>query len=797
MQHYLARLAAVYAREEIFEAVQFLFIHHSSDILPYRFAILEQIPETSNPDSFAYLLPGIGPDNLEVQWWKDHKDPSMEPDWEGKSALMELLDQIKETFLEGEGERDMAVGIDCSIIPAISGVSTVPEIEFPASTEFMSQWYVERAHEIERWSGNVEYALRFVQLAISKGVHGLEHLSQDLNMLSHVVYDCCPTSRANLDLDFASFETLSPKEVIATLLCETTSDRIANDVRHFVMPYLRVLQSRWLQNNREHENPMSVLCNYLLDLAQDRLGDCCVILEELKTSSDDQLVLKDEVLMRLVLSCTYGSSATHSWPIMSRLFESIPHDLGSNKENHEEQNKKNEHIQRIDTKRIATPHDIYAQLEGWNILALRSAIDQLEVHLLSAEVMHRQRTAVPLRWFLESSRNHDMQKQLCLRMARRGVSEYATDEKWMRLLEDLLNLQDQGRGVLGELKIEEVYTEFLKALLGSGGFSLAREILFPTSGNKMRPLEPAVAEQLVIDTAREFFDNSTSGNMLNGNMKMAYDCLHVVPTTPAIRAELELIEATHTLTTDYKIFFKPGLAILPIQVRMSSNRLDLIARLLATNTGAYRQPTKILQITRKLGFQGDRMAEVRVIAMLADAALNEGDFETAKRLCTQLVELVWRTRKQSKRQLVGKKEKGEDLARIAEEATDITWRVCFEAAKLEEAPAAERTILAGHAISLCPKENMAELLQYWERLKALEAEEALKPKTPSSITSWAVDKLIGRPASSVPLAEMNEEGWWLSEENASTAIEGPSHAHVRKRDQIKHLVSSAGKWLWQ
>jgi hypothetical protein len=32
-----------------------------------------------------------------------------------------------------------------------------------------------------------------------------------------------------------------------------------------------------------------------------------------------------------------------------------------------------------------------------------------------------------------------------------------------------------------------------------------------------------VAEQLVIDASREFFDNASSGNMYHGYMKLAYE----------------------------------------------------------------------------------------------------------------------------------------------------------------------------------------------------------------------------------------------------------------------------------
>jgi hypothetical protein len=50
---------------------------------------------------------------------------------------------------------------------------------------------------------------------------------------------------------------------------------------------------------------------------------------------------------------------------------------------------------------------------------------------------------------------------------------------------------------------------------------LARKIILPT--DRLQPLDMVVAEQLVIDASREFFDNAPSGNMHYGYMKLAYE----------------------------------------------------------------------------------------------------------------------------------------------------------------------------------------------------------------------------------------------------------------------------------
>jgi hypothetical protein len=50
-------------------------------------------------------------------------------------------------------------------------------------------------------------------------------------------------------------------------------------------------------------------------------------------------------------------------------------------------------------------------------------------------------------------------------------------------------------------------------------FTLAKDSLIPKYGDPTISIEKA--QQLVVDAAREYFDNSVSGNMYSGNMKLA------------------------------------------------------------------------------------------------------------------------------------------------------------------------------------------------------------------------------------------------------------------------------------
>jgi hypothetical protein len=59
------------------------------------------------------------------------------------------------------------------------------------------------------------------------------------------------------------------------------------------------------------------------------------------------------------------------------------------------------------------------------------------------------------------------------------------------------------------------------ALTGSTGFSLAKSLLNPSTGD--RPLDPEAVHELVLKASRDFYDNAESGNLNIGNMKLAIE----------------------------------------------------------------------------------------------------------------------------------------------------------------------------------------------------------------------------------------------------------------------------------
>ncbi|CAG8573263.1 9230_t:CDS:2 [Cetraspora pellucida] len=722
---HIAAQAMDFAADEFFDGLSILFTRHGNEMLPYRFTILEQIPETADPDEYETFLPRVGSnDGAELSECLWHQEPWRVYDWVENPIL-------KKQILQDEPEEWDFDGILMKSVP------------YPASASYITQWYIDRAHKIDNSSGQVDKALSLIRYGIKKNVKNLETLEEDLHMLSQLVYECYPSSNDKIIMTLNEFEALTEEEIIQTFLRQTDETRIVNDVRLYIIPFLKLLPERrarkaeLLDKIDKYLHPMDLLYKYILDLSSSHLDWCCLFFEASKpTISEERVITSDEDLAKVALSCLYGNASTNDLNIQTRIFECLPTLDSDSSETNATHSDSGIDISSLQT---YTSHDFLPIFKTKNEKQLQKIIHSLEIHLNAAKILSHYNNTIPLRWFLQSAKNYAMQKQLCIQLSRRtndsevDGEHFENENEWIQLLEDMKILQGDGRGVLGEISIEGIYENFISGLLSCGRFRLAREILLPT--DEPHPLKMDKAEKLVINASREFFDNATSGNMNHGYMKMAYECLQILPISDAITAELELIEATHVLS-EKKICYQPGVPIHPLHIRISPNRLDFIDRLLSTYEDAYNDPKSIIKLAKKLGYRNDKVAEVKVMAMLADAALRDNNFATAYNM-----------------------------------SNDIAWRICYEVAKQENYQDFEQQMtLMGYALSLCPSDQIADLLNVWRKLDE-EQRSARAIKAKSNLTEKSVSEKVK------PTVER---------------VESVLMTPLRQGDRLKNLVSS---WL--
>ncbi|ORX60536.1 hypothetical protein DM01DRAFT_1380844 [Hesseltinella vesiculosa] len=790
----LPSLAMDFARAENRQALDTLFLRHGQQLLPFRLAILSQIPETADPSGFD--LPHVSGDKedlWEQQPWR------AEPD---------LVDQ---PWLQ------TALGLR----PDPSTATPWPSTPYPASTTVIRNWYLDRARTIDR-IGLPSHALALLRFAAAMGVPSLDQLIEKYDWLCKYVYTAARPEDALMQLD--SFGHLSTFDVLDGFLTRTSATTIVQDMKRLVLPWLEyrsrcdTTQSQKpqeddtdIENNNDDddmERPQFLLYRWLLDSATSHLDWICAVLEASKPTlpQEDRVIKNDEDLSRVVLATVYASGDGASLTDLVRLFECLP--IFSDAEANDEEEASVPDVG--DLLSVGTPLGLFIALQRLDKAALTTLMDMLQVHLTSAEVLARYRVSVPLQWYLVDQ-PEPVQRQLCVRMASQaaggvesGGEHFDQDDDWRELLDDMLRLHDDGRGIFGNVPALDIVEIFYTSLLRCGRFQLAKELL----GGPRPLIDQQKAEQLVIEAEQEFFDNSMTGNMKSGDMKKAWDCLHVLtPPTPTIQKEMDLIEATHMLISVYQISDRPGMRMMPIQLRQSTNRLDLISKLVNTRKGIYRQFKEVVQMTSKLGYQDDPLAEVTVLAMMAGAAMVDEEYGTCYRLCQNAIDKA--------QSVVTSKQHPQAYV---DQVHQAAWQICFNLGKLQAYDDPWRRLDAlAMALTVCPVEYTHDILDVYQSLSAahpidqcdpaliLQLEsgrsgdplaDVTQPKTHASWHGLLQSTKMGQSMLGGFIKGAADPHAPTSPESSHAFLDHPAAPGTRKRDQLRQIVGGVGDWLF-
>ncbi|KAH7344673.1 secretory pathway protein Sec39-domain-containing protein [Rhizoctonia solani] len=732
----VVHLAFLCASTQRFNALKTLFTRHLHDLFPFRLHILEKIPAHVSPVEYVDLLPACNFSTAQEETRLSH--PWREaPDWvEQPHIRAALADTGIEDFPQ----------FDTNTIERPSG----PRPELLSGTE-LTGWFKQRIEAIDAL-GLVDIALAFVQHAAALSIPGLDAEGEELSLLARLVYDAPvpedkPLTAAD-DWNLTRWRSMDPPAVIRAYLSHSTPETVAADIRRLVVPYLFVLDARRQREQTsspiQTEQGMSdeLLYDWILN-APLHLAASIFIASKADLPVATRVIQKDEDLARLALACLYGSDALGAWPIMSSIFECLPAwEISESGENGPDTDDAETTLASLaafltptTAKPKTAPTDLYAFFRPLSARALSRALDVLDVHLESGEVLSRWGVPAPLRWFVQSAGDATQQRSWAIKMARRSGAEGGEV-----LLDDMVKLSGGAladlRGAFGALKQDEVIKIFFEGLLSSGRFDMAHDMLNPRGIPP--PLSTDAVERLCLAVSREFYDNATSGNIYSGDMKLAYECLNVPLPTPAVIKEREFIEATSRICA-FNVVSRPGVPITPLEIRLVKDRLSLVGRVLSSTEDAYKHTQVILDLVAKLGFRGDPAAEVKALAMIADAALSSEDFEVAAEVSMRMVKTAVKLR-------------GSDTA-AAREATEVCWHTCYQLGRQTEFPdtKAKMTLLA-HALELCPPENVNDVLTAWKRLET-EKLEAFKTREPTAKQSrrTRTNDLLAIPDLTAPL----------------------------------------------
>ncbi|KPM38097.1 hypothetical protein AK830_g8461 [Neonectria ditissima] len=235
------------------------------------------------------------------------------------------------------------------------------------------------------------------------------------------------------------------------------------------------------------------------------------------------------------------------------------------------------------------------------------------------------------------------------------------DSYWVRARQEILWLHNWGaagdskpagfvRGVFGKVSPEYIEMEILKALLSCSRYGLARSLYEDT---QERPLSASEIQSTVQSSAFGAFDNASNPNRSRGGLKRCNEIINAFPNTvgkdlPIAKRIEALLRATHALS-DYRLVLKQGEPFSPVVLRVHSDPISIIGRVLEQNAKAYTRLQEFLELGNNMvnaglptsnqpgkgpsvetGQDADRSTtERRIVAMCIEAALKEDDFETA------------------------------------------------------------------------------------------------------------------------------------------------------------------------
>ena len=661
----------------------------------------------------------------------------------------------------------------------------------PLDRGALVKWFHERAIEIDERSGQLDFAADLLTLGIDNGLAELQPAANRARQLHMLVYDLdCEeqlshfeslgqSERLQLLLDYcpAHHPLESPQQVsISTALSAAATatslvasaahivgvtsagvmgsvsegdgeDGVVADAdgaqqhQHFdeftrtqLLPFLR-MQPNGGEQLREH---MVALAGRADDL--NALPRCAALVHASRhlLPPAERLLRPIELLIETVLRCVYACPRTdgEALELMTRMYKDLPTrgEALAGCDDDDEASVRPQDLQgRADrASLVAMPlqaanagsaaagslprsdrHEVLSQL--------LDALEDMENHL---SVQHRLREYGLLQAMgayrqgeggrgLSAEHGNYLLRRLARQTARRMPP--APRDEWTKLKGDMRELWRQACSHLPE---ETPHSEWMQALLLAGHFRLAADHLRGHAANE--PLDPDKIEALVLASAREYFNAATSAD--DASLDSASECLRVVPQPSAtVLEELRLIEAVRSLA-------RLGCSLLPLQVRLHPDRLQILIDLIETS-GLDAVPTSLHpdasvslvdsdspstvaatapphswsldaleQLATDLG-SGGNDARNRVCESLASMALRRGDVERALELTKRLVVVGY----------------------------GPAWRLCVrfcESASSEcDGSAADldsvmRGVLLAHVLNHCPHERFDASMALWRTWRA-------------------------------------------------------------------------------
>uniref|UniRef100_A0A3P8P9A2 Neuroblastoma-amplified sequence N-terminal domain-containing protein n=1 Tax=Astatotilapia calliptera TaxID=8154 RepID=A0A3P8P9A2_ASTCA len=234
--------------------------------------------------------------------------------------------------------------------------------------------------------------------------------------------------------------------------------------------------------------------------------------------------------------------------------------------------------------------------------SLHDQVDKLEKHLSVVEVLEKHGLQKPISYVKNSQNNDEEAHQLMVKLCRHTGRNRVEN---IRLAGQLMHCSKVSQDVPVSLSFR--------------GKGYALKVAYDNS------------VELVLAAAREYFNSSKL--LTDPCMELARGCLQLITDCPpSIQEELDLINALSQLE-DFNV------SILPLQVRLRSDRLSLVEECIAHCSTAYKQSITLLNLASLLRVSGEdeAMRKGKVLTLLAEQALQCLDFKASYIHCQDLM----------------------------------------------------------------------------------------------------------------------------------------------------------------
>ncbi|XP_048258558.1 NBAS subunit of NRZ tethering complex-like isoform X1 [Haliotis rufescens] len=577
----IVETAVNYAQMSNSEALEAMFTYHGASTLKHRLAILSNFPETTPPVEYKPLLPEMA-NSEDAQKWEEISWRG-EPDW-------------------SEGEQCRAA-IDPSPVDLGAFLyEDKPELEKYRSDEIskslLCDWYTDRACEIERLSRLVDNALDLVKLAIQNRVEGLYDLLDDLLTMEMLVYEC----GVDDSLTFRDLQQMADYDKLELIMSKSSGEMYVKNLRRWMVPFLKQCE------RREAGAYTSLLHDYIITKAKTDLSLVVKIFETSKAGVSQPVIQKPKVLMSLALEAVYVCERDDQLKLAFDITQCLP---------------------QKDSQR--DPPDM---------IKLHKEVDKLENHLQAMKIFNKHTIKKPIYYIRDTEGDPEEARSLMVKVTRLAGRRTPglTEMQWRDLHDDVLSLQSNVYRCITADVCHEVYVESLLCSSSMDTIKLAGEMIErsledtkPTRQQRQKKVEYPRAVELVLSSAQEYFNSSA--HLMDSCMDLARSCLNLILDTPAaVQQELDLI-ASLALLDDF------GVSVLPLQVRLSTDRLGLVQEAVSKRPAAYKQSQKLLRLGHLLRIPGDTRAkrDGKVWKLIGEAAVKARDYEFGEDCCNQLI----------------------------------------------------------------------------------------------------------------------------------------------------------------